>query len=182
MKIKDVVKTLKELGWLPKLNLSRYAEKALSDRTANFSFRLNDLTVYQTFRANFSIKSKEFTRAVKTIEGRAEFNDLLKIDFHESLYFEEVEITKKHIEIACERAIAWATCIDIDERYTELCEIDPSTPGAAGVWHLAALALKGRVDRLAAYQSRFETGDNCGFVNFITKDYIDRAVKLAAEA
>lgn len=52
-------------------------------------------------------------------------------------------------------------------------------PGAAGVWQLAALALLGRTAKLKSYQASFAAGNRIGFVNYITKDYIDRAVALA---
>ena len=45
--------------------------------------------------------------------------------------------------------------------------------------HLAALALAGDVAKLKSYQASFEAGDRLGFVPYITKDYIDRAVALA---
>ena len=54
-------------------------------------------------------------------------------------------------------------------------------PGAAGVWQLAALALLGRTAKLKSYQASFAAGNRIGFVNYITKDYIDRAVALAEE-
>lgn len=54
-------------------------------------------------------------------------------------------------------------------------------PGARPIWHLAALALLGDVAKLKPYQASFEAGDRLGFVPYITKDYIDRAVTLAEE-
>jgi len=53
--------------------------------------------------------------------------------------------------------------------------------GSAPLLHLAALAILGRVDRLKSYRTSFETGDRLGFVPYITKDFIDRAVVLAEE-
>jgi len=39
--------------------------------------------------------------------------------------------------------------------------------------------LLGDVAKLKSYQTSFVAGDRLGFVNYVTKDYIDRAVALA---
>lgn len=180
MNTKEVVETFLQLGWIPKLNVDRYAEKDIGDRIVHVVFKLKSLGEYQKFEASYSLKNANFSAAVKEVEGgRNEYNDLLKVNFNGKVRFQELKITPKHIAIACDTAIKWAMSVNINERYEELCNIDPSTPGAAGVWHLAALGLMERVDKLTSYQARFDAGDNCGFVPFITKDYIDRAVALA---
>lgn len=180
MNTKEVVETFRELGWIPKLNVDRYAEREFGDRVAEVLFKFKSLGEYQKFEASYAIRCAEFTAAVKEVEGRrSEFNDMLKDNLKDTLSVMEPEITREHIETACANAIDWAMSVDIEERYNELCDLDPATPGAAGIWHLAALALKRHSDRLIHYQSRFEIGDNCGFVNFIGKDHIDRAVALA---
>lgn len=176
----EAAKVFKQLGWKVQRDVDRYAEKNLSDRTVHIGFKVKDFTIYQKFESTHSVMTKDFTNAIKKLEGgRKEFNDRLKVGSKDKVRFQKPKITPKHIEIACDAAIEWAMSVDISERYEELCNIDPSTPGAAGVWHLAALGLMGRIDKLISYQAGFEAGDNCGFVPFITKDYIDRAVALA---
>ena len=44
-----------------------------------------------------------------------------------------------------------------------------------------ALALLGDIAKLKSYQASFEGGDRLGFVPYVTKGYIDRAVSLAEE-
>jgi hypothetical protein len=39
----------------------------------------------------------------------------------------------------------------------------------------------GDVERLKSYQASFEAGNRLCFVNYVTKDYIDRAVALAEQ-
>ncbi|WP_425603185.1 DUF6990 domain-containing protein [Lysobacter soli] len=51
--------------------------------------------------------------------------------------------------------------------------------GAMPLRHLAALALAKDVPRLESYQRAFERGDRPGFVPYIQKKMIDRAVSLA---
>ncbi|TRD14767.1 DUF6990 domain-containing protein [Palleronia caenipelagi] len=182
MNAKEVAGVFTQLGWTPKRDIDRYAEKETGDRVVRILFTIKDLDDFQKFEGSHSIRTETFTAAVKEIEGgRGEYNDLLKVNFKNKVRFQEPEITRKHIEIACDKAIEWAMSVDIDQRYEELCSLDPATPGAAGVWHLAALALNQHTNKLLTYQKHFETGDRCGFVNFITKDYIDRAVILAEQ-
>ena len=54
-------------------------------------------------------------------------------------------------------------------------------PGAQPLWHLGALAVLGDVKTLKAYQASFAADDRLGFVNYITKDYINRALALAEQ-
>ena len=179
MNTNDAVEAFKQLGWMPKRNIDLYAEKEIGDRVVQILFKIKNLGTYQQFEASHALKSNDFSAAVKEVEGgRDDCNDMLKVDFKSKTCFREPEITRMHVEAVCRKAVEWAMSVDIQERYEELCELDPSIPGAAGVWHLAALALKRRTDKLASYQERFEAGDNCGFVDFITRDYIDCAVAM----
>lgn len=182
MTTNEIIETFSHLGWTPKKNIDRYADKDIGDRIVQILFKVKDLGVCQKFEASFSIKSPDFTSAVKEVEGgRSEYNDLLKANFKNKVRIQEPEITRSHIEGTCAVAIEWAQSVDINLRYKELSEMDPSTPGAAGVWHLAALALLGNAAKLRTYQASFEGGDRRGFVNFVTKDYIDRAVTIAEQ-
>ncbi|MGX7950382.1 DUF6990 domain-containing protein [Oleidesulfovibrio alaskensis] len=56
-----------------------------------------------------------------------------------------------------------------------------AAPGTRPIWHLAALVLPSDAAKLKFYQASFEAGDRLGFVPYITKDYIDRAMSLAGE-
>jgi len=180
MNTSEVVKNFQIQGWIVKLDVDRYAEKNLGDRIVQVLFKLKSLGEYQKFEASYSVKSTDFSVAVKEIEGdRSDYNDTLKVNFRDDVRLQVPKVAPEYIEIVCVSAIEWAKTVDITKRYEELCNIDSSTPGAAGVWHLAALCLMGSIDKLTSYQVRFEEGDNCGFVPFITKDYIDRAVVFA---
>lgn len=180
MRVEDAVEIFHQLGWNPSKHVDYFAEKTFGNRVVHIGFKLKDFGVYERFEATNSLKVSEFTEAVFLIHGKKKnANTHFKVDLRHKVRFQDPEITRKHIEAACDKAIEWAMSVDIDQRYEELCNLDPSTPGAAGVWHLAALALKHHTDKLLTYQKKFETGDRCGFVNFITKDYIDRAVALA---
>jgi uncharacterized protein DUF6990 len=178
MNTNEVAKNFKALGWKAKINIDRYAQMELEDRIVEIVFKVKNLVTYQTFETCHSISTYAFTEAVKKIDG-GESNSILKVDFKNELRFKENKITGEHVKIACETALNWAKSVDIEQRYQELRELDPSTPGAAGSWHLAALALAGDAEKIKMYQTRFENGDRCGFVIYITKDYIDRALVLA---
>ncbi|MDN3719635.1 hypothetical protein QW131_11790 [Roseibium salinum] len=67
----------------------------------------------------------------------------------------------------------------MDKALRDHAALPTNAPGARPIWHLAALALLGDVAKLKFYQASFEAGDRLGFVNYVTKDYIDRTVSFA---
>lgn len=75
----------------------------------------------------------------------------------------------------------WAEAQDLDKALWDHAALPTNAPGARPIWHLAALALLGDVMKLKSYQASCAAGDRLRFVNYITKDYIDRAVALAEE-
>lgn len=90
-----------------------------------------------------------------------------------------LEILQQHVFQASEKAIAWALEQDLDKALKEHALLPTDAPGARPIWHLAALALLGDVEKLKFYEASFEAGDRLGFVPYVTKDYIDRAVAFA---
>ena len=91
------------------------------------------------------------------------------------------EILEMHVRQASDEAIAWAQEQDLGKALRGHAALPTNAPGARPIWHLAALALLGGVAKLKSYQVSFEAGDRLGCVNYVTKDYIDRAVFLAEE-
>ncbi len=89
------------------------------------------------------------------------------------------EILEEHVRHASDEAIAWAEAQDLDKALRDYAALPTNVPGARPIWHLGALAVLGDVAKLKSYQASFEAGDRLGFVNYVTKDYIDRAVVLA---
>ena len=91
------------------------------------------------------------------------------------------EIAEEHVRQASERSIAWAEEQDLDAELKALAALPTDASGTGPILHLAALAVSGDVAKLQSYQTTFEAGDRLGFVPYIKRDFIDRAVALAGE-
>lgn len=89
------------------------------------------------------------------------------------------EILEEHIRQGSDEAIAWAKVQDLDKALYDYAALPTDIPGIQPVLHLGALAVLGDVAKLRFYQASFEAGDRLGFVPYITKDYIDRALAFA---
>lgn len=82
---------------------------------------------------------------------------------------------------ASNEVIVWAQKQDLDRALQDHAALPTDAPGAQPIWHLAALAVLGELARLKSYQASFEARDRLGFVPYVTKDFIDRAMSLAEE-
>lgn len=177
----ELTKLLQSLGWkTARAGKDRYAIYDLEDRYVEIWYTFRDRADHQRVSFNRYMGINEFAEAIEIIESMPEGNYTFERDRDRMSYlFKEPQIQTKTVVAFCEDCIVWAKTVDIDARYEELCNLDPSTPGAAGSWHLAALAVQKKKEKLTGYLERFENGDRCGFVNYIKQDFIERALELA---
>ncbi|SEH64430.1 hypothetical protein SAMN05660691_00590 [Rheinheimera pacifica] len=73
----------------------------------------------------------------------------------------------------------WAESQCIEDGLRRYCELQTDCKGAYPLRHLAALAVAGEVSRLEDYASSFLQGNRLGFVNYIKKEFIDRAAAFS---
>ena len=182
MKIAEVTNALKLYGWATSKDEvgDRLALCDLSDRTVNVIYGLRKLPNEQLLWVMRSTSTEAFTRACAEIDpGHGNSAPLVRPWNDPDV--RAPEIFEEHVRQASDEAIAWAKEQDLNKALQEHAALATTAPGARPVWHLAALAVLGDVARLKSYQASFEAGNQLGFVNYITKDYIDRAVALAEE-
>ena len=184
MKIGNVGQELKMLGW----NLSRdeagarLASFKLSDREVVAGYRLMQSPEEQDLWLSLFVETEAFSNACATIcadHGSGD-NDPIVVA-KDKLIICVPEVLDQHVRQASEKAIAWAREQDLDLALRKHAALPTSSPGALPVWHLAALVLIGDVDRLKSYLKSFDAGDRLGFVPYITRDYIFRALQLAED-
>lgn len=180
MKTKDVTPILKSLGWKAFTDEvgDKYALFELSDRIVSIIYGLSRLRDEQQLLVMRSTSTDAFSNACAKICPRDGTYTPLVIPW-KNPHSRAPEISEEHVRQASDEAIAWAQEQDLDEALRDHAALPTNAPGARPVWHLAALALLGDVAKLKSYQASFEAGDRLGFVNYVTKDYIDRAVFLA---
>ena len=182
MKTKEVIDILKALGW--RAYTDEVGDKStrfcLPDRTIQIIYGIRKYGDEQQLEATLSASSDAFSHTCKTIDsGLGSYAPLVRS--MKGLCYQVPEILEVHVRQASDEAIAWAEAQDLDKALRDHAALPTNAPGARPIWHLAALALLGDVAKLKSYQASFEAGDRLGFVNYITKDYVDRAVSLAEE-
>lgn len=182
MKTNEVTLILKGLEWKAFTDEvgDKVAHFALSDRIVDIIYGIRKFSQGEQFEATLSTSTSAFSVACTGIRGGGgSYTPLARAQ--KGLRIRASEILEEHVRQASEEAIAWAKVQDLDKALRDHAALPTNAPGARPIWHLAALVLLGDVAKLKSYQASFEEGDRLGFVNYVTKDYIDRAVILAEE-
>lgn len=182
MKNADVTRVLKLLGWLCYTDEvgDKYTHFRLPDRVVQIVYGVRKYGGEQQFEATLSLTTESFSSACFEIRDRGGKSTPL-VRSRSGLVTQVPVVLEEHVRQASGEAIAWAKDQDLDKALREYEALPTTAPGARPVWHLGALAVLGDVHRLQSYQASFESGDRLGFVNYVTKDYIDRAVILAEQ-
>ena len=184
MKIGHVGQELQMLGW--KLSRdragTRLASFRLSDREVVADYGLTQLPEEQELWLSPFVETEAFSDAFTKICADHIGNDVEPIVVAQDYPCICVpEVLDQHVRQVSEKAIAWAQEQDLDMALRKYAALPTSSPGALPVRHLAALVLFGDVDRLKSYLKSFDAGDRLGFVPYITRDYIFRALQLAED-
>lgn len=181
MRTRDVTPVLKALGWKAYTDEvgDKYTHYELSDRVVEIIYSVRRGLDHQDFRAMLSVSTDAFSIAYKRIDNETGLtllsSSLERADIRAS------EILEDHVRQASEEAIAWAKEQDLAAGLQKHAALPTTAPGTGPVLHLAALAVLRDVTKLKSYQASWAAGDRLGFVPYVTKDYIDRAVSLAEE-
>lgn len=180
MKMKDVTHALQTIGWRAHTDEvgEKYTHFYLPDRTVQIIYGIRKYGKGQQFEATLSASTNIFSHACKVVDsGYGSYAPLVRS--RKGLCYQAPEILEEHVRQVSDVAIAWAKEQDLDKALRDHAALPTDAPGALPIWHLAALALLGDVAKLKSYRASFAVGDRLGFVNYVTKDYIDRAVALA---
>lgn len=182
MNLRDVTKSLIQLGWLAYTDEvgDKLTHYRLPDRITTIIYGVRKYGLEQHLEATLSATTDAFSNACGIIDpGDSGYSPLARN--RKGLSYQVPEILEEHVRMVSDDAIAWAREQDLDKALLDHAALPTNAPGILPVWHLAALALLGDVAKLKSYQASFEAGDHLGFVPYIKKDYIDRAVSLAEE-
>lgn len=178
----SVVSSLQTLGW--RVQTDEVGDKVaffdLPDRIVDAIPSVRRYGDDQQLSTMKSLSTEKFSATCQHIRNRGDtYTPLIRA--MKSFRLIVPEILDDHVRQASDDAIAWAKEQDVERALQEYAALPTTAPGARPVWHLGALAVLGDVARLKSYQASFEAGDRLGFVNYVTKDYIDRAVALAEQ-
>jgi len=180
MKSKEVSEHLKRLGWSTRTDEvgDRSALFVLPDRVVSIIFGIRKYMHEQGLEVMQSVSTDAFSGACARVRsGRSAYSPLVSSWKGWELIVPEV--LEAHVRQASDESIEWAQKQDLDSALQSHAELPTMAPGARPVWHLAALALSGETENLEFYLSEFEEGNRLGFVDYISKDHILRALKFA---
>ncbi len=179
----SVADSLMSMGW--RIETDGVGDKVafydLADRIVDIIPNVRCYGDKQQLSAMKSLSSTSFSAACQRIRCRGgSYTPMIRA--MKSFRIAAPEILDEHVRQMSVEAISWAKEQDLDIGLQELAVLPTTAPGARPVWHLGALAVLGEVDTLKFYQVSFDAGDRLGFVDYVTKDYIDRAVVLADQS
>ena len=180
MKMKETTQVLSSLAWAIRTDDvgDKVAKFILSDRIVDIIYGIGRFGDEEQFEAVLSVSTAKFSKFCSRILGENKSFYPLVVA-RRGLRVLAPEIREEHVRQASDEAISWAQEQDLDKALRDHAALPTDAPGARPIWHLAALALLGDVAKLKSYQASFEAGDRLGFVPYIKKDFIDRAVSLA---
>ena len=182
MKIIQAKKSLEMLGWKTfKYEVGdQCAHFQLPYRIVQIIFGIDKIRSKQKFGSTLSLTTAIFSNACSNIDpDYGDYSPYIRAWNGINIYASE--ILEEHVRQASEHAIQWAKAQDLEKALYKHAALPTDAPGVQPVWHLGALAVLGDVKTLKAYQASFAAGDRLGFVNYITRDYIDRALALAEQ-
>ncbi|WP_299085617.1 hypothetical protein [uncultured Ruegeria sp.] len=180
MKTADVTKTLEVLGWETHTDEvgDKFTHFYLPDRTIQIIYGVRKFSNAQQLEAMLSLSTDAFSKACSEISGDgAGYTPLIRA--WKGIRMKVPEVLEEHVRQVSSESIQWAKGQDLEAGLKTNASLPTDAPGARAVWHLGALAVLGDIARLRSYQISFEAGDRLGFVNYVTRGYIDRAVGLA---
>ena len=137
----------------------------------------NVITLEEEIRATLFLSTKKFNEAFSIVANHLPNTSLAFSG--EWPRIETAKLLEEHVHQISNEAIAWAKRQDIEKALEEYAAASPQNISCPKIEHLAALALFGDARRLRSYRESFERGDRLGFPDFVTEDFIRRALTLA---
>ena len=176
----DAAAVLNTLGWTIGADDvgDRVASVGLGDRRVRLIYGYRSFPDHCVFEASLSTSTDAFSKACRAIrEDCEQYTPLLVAD--RAIVVRVAHRDDRHVGQAAEDAISWARGKDLDGALSRLIQMPTTSPGARPIWHLAALAVSGHAATLESYLSAFEAGDRLGFMPYITKGHVERALRHA---
>lgn len=189
IKMKEVREIFKSHGWLSKRDEAGdlILILPLNDRILDIIPKLRKIyadktytSMVETFSCIYSVTTEKFNQAITFISGEKRSASIISSLWEpDTINLQKESILAEDIVNLIPALIDWAYAADIEEGLKKYRELPTTSVGSRPRMHLAALACHGDVNVLVKYQQSFEQGDRLGFVPYITKEMIDRAVEYA---
>lgn len=192
MKMKEVRELFKAQGWLSRKDEAGdlILSLPLTDRILTIipTLRKNyvDKTytlMVETFSCMHYVTTERFSHTTTFIDptDKGGYPIVSSVWEPDAIKIQKESILVEDIINFIPTLVDWAYAADIEEGLKKYRELSTTSVGSRPFLHLSALACHGDVDILLKYQRCFEQGDRLGFVPYITKEMIDRAVEYAKQ-
>ena len=180
MKEGNIALTLASVGWIVGEDEvgDAFAQFMLEDRFIQWIYSLDKIRGEQKLGGMISLSTCRFSEACSRIFGGENFYYPL-IRSMKNMDIRAVELTDEHVKEASYLALSWAESQDLNKALYDYALLPTDAPGARPIWHLAALAILGDVEKLQSYRDGFQNGERQGFVPYIDIDHINRALAIA---
>lgn len=187
MQQSDVIEFLKRSGWQCKRD-------EVGDQYCLLDQDDRQLQVIPTLREGKDPKTGEYYKTLAFLESVSTYNFINAANYildekndhkpmikpWQSEFRQRMpDFSLEDIESLVHRLIVWSKNQDIDVALREYQMECPDRPGQKQIYHVAALALAGNVNKLEYYQKSFASDDRLNFVPMVTSGIINRAVELA---
>jgi hypothetical protein len=157
---------------------SKIAQYHLHDRVVDIIYGVRKLPSEQQLEVMRSVSTESFSQACAEIDpGIGAYSPL--VSAWNGLRIRVSEVLDEHVLHAVQETVSWAKEQDLKKALLDKAALPTDAPGARPIWHLAALGLLGDMARLESYRTSFVSGDTRGFVPYISKDHIDRAIAFS---
>lgn len=178
MKKSQLYELISDAGWIKVDDTDTFFVFDLGDRTAKISPALRRSGVSQYVELNEKLAVKEFDDAIRRITGEDSqiFRALKKRRPPTKLT--TVNLKKATLEGELAQIVTWARGLEIVEELERFAGYSTSVSSGAAIAHLAALALLGQRNQLECYLDSFESGEDLGFVPYVTKDKLARCLEI----
>ena len=182
MRIEETTAIFESMGWTYSRDEwgNSFATFRQPDRYAVMYFGVRRLPIRWQMSLIISVKTEAFSDACAKIHPDCATNDSL-VSHWTSPNFVVEDIVERDVRHVSKEALKWMLKLDLNRKIREHAALPTNAFGAKPIWHLAALALIGASDRLQSYLDSFDAGDRLGFVDYITRGHVERALRLAKD-
>jgi len=153
------------------------ATLSLQDRVISVIPTVKNIKAGQAVHMRESVSTKAFSKVVSYIAGEVESYWSLKTRFGSP--FISNNFSTKDVSAMFENIKIWGNEINLEVELALKRNLPTQSAGTLPLHHLAALALNKEQSILASYKDAFEVDDRLGFVPYIKKEHILRALEVA---
>lgn len=176
----EVCKQLDLIGW--QIETDEVGDKVasfdLSGRILRIIPDIRRIRGEQQLAVSPSLSTKKFSETcAKIAASGASYTPMIRA--WKGTKIKVPEVQNEHVAQVSDEAIVWAKQQNLHTGLLKHANLPTNASGARPIWHLAALAILGDVSKLHSYHSSFTAGDRLDFVNYVTSDYIERALEQA---